>query len=134
MRTYTITPTAGTNGSIFPGTPQTLNYGSSQAFLIQPNTGYHIVDVHVDGVSQGAIGLYAFNNVTANHTITASFAINTYTLAPTAGANGSISPNIPQTVNYGGSATFNFTPNTGYHIASVVVDGKLQGTPNSVCL
>ena len=38
-------------------------------------------------------------NVTADITVTASFAINTYTLTYTAGANGSISGTTPQTVN-----------------------------------
>ncbi|HSD83484.1 MAG TPA: PKD domain-containing protein, partial [Anaerolineae bacterium] len=59
-----------------PGTPQTVNYGGSITFTIVANTGYHIADVGVDGVSQGAIGSYTFGNVTANHTITAAFALN----------------------------------------------------------
>ncbi len=75
--------------------------------------------------------MYAFDNVTADHTIAVVFAINTYTITPTAGTNGSISPNTQQTVNYGSSKTFNFTPNTGYHIASVVVDGVPLGTTPS---
>ena len=45
----------------------------------------------VDGGSVGAVTSYTFTNVTANHTIAASFAINTYTITATAGANGSIS-------------------------------------------
>ena len=48
---------------------------------------------------------YDFTNVTANKTISASFAINTYTITPSAGAHGSISPATVQTVNYGGSRT-----------------------------
>ena len=40
-------------------------------------------------------------NVTANITVTASFAINTYTLTYTAGANGTITGTSPQTVDYG---------------------------------
>ncbi len=127
INTYVITPTAGANGSITPATPQTVNYGASQTFTIMSNTGYHITDVGVDGVSQGAIDLYAFTNVTANHTISAAFAINTYVITPTAGANGNITPSTPQTVNSGASQTFTITPNTGYHIADVGVDGISQG-------
>ncbi|MEK7677826.1 MAG: TIGR02597 family protein [Verrucomicrobiota bacterium] len=37
-----------------------------------------------------------------------------YTVAPSAGANGSISPNTPQTVNSGGSVPFTATPANGY--------------------
>ncbi len=39
----------------------------------------------------GAVASYTFLHVTANHTITASFAINTYTLTYMAGGNGTIS-------------------------------------------
>ena len=39
-----------------------------------------MADVLVDGVSVGAVTSYTFTNVTANHTIAASFAINTYTI------------------------------------------------------
>ena len=35
------------------------------------------------------------------------------------------------TVNYGGSQTFSFTPDTGYHVADVLVDGTSVGAaPN----
>ena len=40
-------------------------------------------------------------NVTANVSVTANFAINTYTLTYTAGANGTITGTSPQTVNHG---------------------------------
>jgi hypothetical protein len=104
---YTLTPSTGAHGSISPATPQTVNHGSSVTFNITPDTGYHIADVLIDGVSQGAIISYTFSNVTANHTIVASFAIDTYTLMPSAGANGTISPDTPQIINYGTSKTFN---------------------------
>ena len=74
--TYTITATAGANGSISPNGAVTVNHGSNQQFTITPNTGYHIDDVMVDGSSVGAVSSYTFNNVTAGHTITASFAYN----------------------------------------------------------
>jgi hypothetical protein len=129
--TYLLTPSAGPNGVISPYAPQTVGHGSSITFNITPNTGYHIADVGVDGVSQGAISAYTFSNVTANHTITASFAINTYILSPSAGPNGSITPGTPQLVNYGGSKTFAITANANYRIADVRVDGISQGTPGS---
>ena len=97
----------------------TIN-SSSPAFTFTPATGYHIADVLIDGVSNpGAVtaGTYTFTNVTANHTIAVSFAINTFTITPTAGANGTITPGTPQTVNYGGILAFAITPNAGYHVA-----------------
>ena len=90
--TFVITPTAGLNGSITPSTPQTVNYGDSITFTIAADIGYHITDVGVDGVSQGAIGSYTFSNVAANHTITANFGLDTplsYTLSITTAGTGS---------------------------------------------
>ena len=69
-----------------------VNYGSDQAFTITPAAGYHVADVLVDGVSVGAVTTYTFTNVTADHTIAASFAIDTITITASAGANGSIAP------------------------------------------
>jgi hypothetical protein len=88
LNTFTITPTASTNGSITPATPQTVNYGASQIFTITANTDYHIAAVGVDGISQGPISLYTFDNITTHHTITATFAINTYTLTLNEAGNG----------------------------------------------
>ncbi len=51
-----------------------------------------------------------------------------FTVTPSAGANGSINPSTPQTVNYNGTASFTVTPNTGYQIASVTgCGGTLSG-------
>ncbi len=58
---------------------------------------------------------------------------DSYVATPTAGPNGSILPNTPQSVPVGSPAnkTYDFTPNTGYHVADVVVDGTSIGTPAS---
>ena len=74
--TYTITATAGANGSISPSGAVTVSHGGNQQFAITPNAGYRIADVRVDGSSVGAVSSYTFNNITASHTITASFAYN----------------------------------------------------------
>ncbi|MCW3996390.1 MAG: hypothetical protein NWE98_09640, partial [Candidatus Bathyarchaeota archaeon] len=80
LNEYTITPSAGIGGSISPNTPQTVIYGEdSPLFTITPDAGYHIFDVLVDGVSQGAITTYTFTNVIADHTIHAVFAQNPVT-------------------------------------------------------
>jgi hypothetical protein len=77
---YTITATAGTGGTISPPGTVTVNKGASQAFAISASTGYTISSVTVDGVSQGAISTYSFANVTANHTIAASFVVQSCNL------------------------------------------------------
>ena len=72
--TYTIDASAGTGGTISPSGTVTKNYGTSQTFTIAASGGYSVAKVTVDGVSQGAITTYTFNNITANHTISATFA------------------------------------------------------------
>ena len=50
------------------------------------------------------------------------------TVTPVAGANGSISPSVPQAVMYNESMAFTVTPNPGYGIASVTgCNGSLAG-------
>jgi len=127
INSYNITATAGANGSI--AGPTTVNYGESVSYSITPATGYHVADVLVDGASVGPVTSYTFNNVTANHTVSASFAINSYSITATAGANGSSSG--PATVNHGGSASYPITPSTGYHVSDVLVDGVSVGAVTS---
>jgi len=127
MNTYTITPTAGTNGTISPAAPVTVNSGASQTFTITPATGYKVSSVVVDGTSVGAVNTYQFSDVTANHTMSATFAVDPFTITPTAGSNGTISPSAPVTVNYGASQTFTIAPAAGYQVSSVVVDGTSVG-------
>ena len=81
--TRAISASAGAHGSIIPSGVITVNYGSNQTFTINPAFGYHVADVLVDGGSVGAVTSYAFTNVTEPHTISASFAIDTFTISGT---------------------------------------------------
>ena len=71
---YTITASSGTGGTISPLGEVTVPQGTDRAFTITPSAGYTVRDVKVDGVSQGALRGFTFSNVTANHTISATFA------------------------------------------------------------
>jgi uncharacterized repeat protein (TIGR02543 family) len=125
--TLTITASAGPNGIISPSGAVQVLYGDSQSFDVTPNTGYHIAEVLVDGVSVGAVASYEFTNVTASHTIEASFAVDTLTISASAGANGSINPVGDVPVTYGSNQSFTITPDAGYHVADVLVDGLSVG-------
>ena len=58
-------------------------------------------------------------NVTADMSVTASFAIDTFTLTYTAGAHGTLTGDDPQTVNYGADGTAGHgVPDTGYHFVN----------------
>jgi hypothetical protein len=71
--TFTITASAGSNGSISPSGSVVVNQGASQSFTITPAAGYVVSSVTVDGTSAGAVTSYTFSNVQANHTISAAF-------------------------------------------------------------
>ncbi len=79
--TYTITASAGANGSISPNGASVFNPGDNQTYTITPISSpcYDVADVLVDGVSVGAVKSYTFSSISANHTITVSFAASTFT-------------------------------------------------------
>ena len=130
-KTYTIAASAGANGSISPSGIVVVSYGMNRTFAITAGTNYHVEDVRVNGVSVGAVTSYTFTNVTRNHTIQASFAINTHTITATAGANGSISPSGTVMVNHGSSRTFTISAGTNYHVEDVRVNGVSVGAVTS---
>ncbi len=125
--TFTITASAGPNGSIVPNGAVVVNQGAEQTFTITPDAGFHVLDVLVDSISIGPVTSHTFTNVQAPHTISATFAINTYTITASAGPNGSISPIGAVVVDHGANQTFTMTPNTAWHVVNVLVDGSPQG-------
>lgn len=130
--THTITPSSGPNGSVTPNSPQVVAQGSDAPFMIHADPGFHIADVLVDGVSVGPVGSFTFTNVQADHTISASFAADVagmFTITPSAGANGSIAPAMAQILAAGSNLTVTITPDPGFHIESVSVDGVVIPTP-----
>src|SRR5206468_3682315 len=131
INTYTITASAGANGSISPSGAVTVHAAENETNAIAATANEHVADVLVNGSAVGAVTTYTFTNVPANHTIAASFAINTYTITASAGANGSISPSGNVTVNHGSNQSFTVTPNLHYHVADVLVDGVSVGAVTS---
>jgi hypothetical protein len=63
----------------------------------------------------------------SDHTIEATFEIDTYTITATPADGGTISPSGPVIVSHGGSQTLVITPDEGYHVADVTVDGSSVG-------
>jgi len=121
---FTITATAGANGTITPAGVQTVNYGSTPTFTVAANPGYEIDYVLVDGQNVALTnGAYTFAAVTANHEIFAAFKMKTYTITVTDPANGTITPNGTITVNHGATPTFTVTPATGYNVTAITVNG-----------
>lgn len=78
---HTIAAAAESGGSISPSGGASVSRGSSQTFIATAHTGYRVADLLVDDRSVGALSdlyhdnssSYTFNNVAANHVISASF-------------------------------------------------------------
>lgn len=133
---FVIDASAGEGGKIEPQSKVVAPYGSTKEFSIEADEGYTIESIWVDddalnlstlGGATEAKALYAFKDVKANHTIRASFkkdADSSHIITATAGTGGTISPKGQVMVDDGGSQTFAITPNSGYEIADVLVDGS----------
>ena len=127
QQTYSVTATAGANGNISPSGVSVVSCSSNQTYTITPDACYAIQDVVVDGVSQGALASYTFTNITANHTISATFVQLAYSISASSGANGNISPSGSTSVLCGNSQSYTISPSSCYQIADVTVDGVSQG-------
>ena len=81
----TLTPSGG---SIAPDTPQTVDDGDTTTFTLTPDA-HHAID-SVTGCGGTLEGdTYTTAAITADCTVTATFAISTHTVTPSAGAGGS---------------------------------------------
>ena len=125
VKTAAITAAAAANGSISAPGAVTYQVGTSPSYTITPNAGYHVDSLVVDGTKLAGATSYTFTNLAAgSHYINAYFAPNAQVkIQSAAAANGNISPNGANLYLQGTSPSFTITPNAGYHVASLVVDG-----------
>ncbi len=70
---YTMTAACTVGGSITPSGSSTVAEGAELTYIIQPDNGYAVKAVYVDGVDVGATNLYTFQNISCNHSIYAVF-------------------------------------------------------------
>jgi len=134
--TYTIEATTNEFGTIAPASITVIE-GENASFTITANDSCRLVSVMVDGENNvtDALenGVYTFENVTANHTIAATFErIPTFTITATAEGNGTITPAGENVVMEGENISFTVTANESNRIASVMVDGTNNVTEQLV--
>ena len=93
--THTVFVSSGPNGAVVPLGARVVNDGDTLQITITPNANYHVNDVVVDGVSVGVTNTYTFVGIVSDHTISATFAVNTNgTTDP--GTGGSSTPIISE--------------------------------------
>jgi hypothetical protein len=130
---YNQNITQTSNGEIAPET-SVIDYGDTPTFTITPKEGYYITSITANGqpipVVSSSGQTYQFGPVTANSSLSATFAIRQFTIEVAQNENGTITPKTT-TVNYNESQTFSITPNSGFHIDDVRVNGKSIGPVSS---
>jgi uncharacterized repeat protein (TIGR02543 family) len=135
--TFTITASAGAGGSISPSGSVTVNSGASQQFTITANSGFHVASVGGGRGLAGRLTTFTFNNVTANHTIAASFAANaaTFTLAVSTVGNGTVAK-APDLASYAGGSSVQLTaaPASGNHFVGWSGDASGSVNPLTVTM
>ncbi|NUN71260.1 MAG: hypothetical protein HUU02_16295, partial [Bacteroidetes bacterium] len=119
------------NGTVTPADTTVAAYGDSLVYTITPSTGYHTVDILVDGAPVGPAATYTFKNITADHTIEGVFAIDTFILSASTVGVGSISPSGSVVRNYGDTSTYTIFTDAAHQIDSVIVDGVNVGPVSS---
>lgn len=123
----TISASAAPGGRISPSGSVNVPYGTNAAFTFTPDAGYKVSRAIVDGKVVSGVSHYTFSNVKTDHTIRVYFEKQTYTITATAGTGGQITPAGSNTVTHGASQSFTITPDHGYQIADVNVDGVSIG-------
>jgi uncharacterized repeat protein (TIGR02543 family) len=120
--THTLTVAAGTGGTITapPSPVTTHDYGSVVSIIAASATGYHFVDwtgdvSTVDDVNAASTTI----TMEGDYSITANFAIDTYTLTASNDGNGSVTLDpAGGTYDYGTTVTITPVANTDYHFVS----------------
>jgi hypothetical protein len=113
LHTYSLLYLTDNNGHIEGLSEQLIEYGSDASEVTaMPATGYYFVQWSDGRIENPRID----QNVVIDLTVTAEFAINSYTLNYHSGENGQIQGDTIQTINHGSDATaITAVPDTGYH-------------------
>ncbi len=125
-------------------TSVTVNENAEPAFTITPETGYRVASVIVDGgtnvTTELVENVYTFAAVTENHTLAVTFdeiPAVTYTITFTIGEHGTVTYNdeavtTSVTVNENAEPAFTITPESGYRVASAIIDEGVEDEEEDV--
>jgi hypothetical protein len=128
---WTITATAGPDGSISPGGAVIVGDGATPTYTMVPDRYHHVTDVRVNGASVGARTSYTFAPVHADQSLDATFAIDTLTLTLGKTGNGTVTADPAQPSYLGGQVvTVTATPDPGWYFVNW--SGDTSGTTNQI--
>ena len=122
---YVVTVNCGEHGTVTPGTAD-YESGTEVTLTVTPDSGYRVKSVTLDGKAVTLTnGKYTFK-VTANCTFEAEFEAipaDRYTVTVKCGEHGAVTP-VTADYESGTEVTFTVTPDSGYRVKSVTLDGK----------
>ena len=134
LKEFTISVETTENGSVVSNDESnTLTYEDKKTYTFTSSVGYKIKEVFVNGVSVGAIDSYTFSGVTSDQTLRVEFEKIKYSVSVICGENGSANCAETTQIEHGASFTVNFTPDDGYKIKNVMVDGVSVGVVCKYC-
>ena len=107
--------------------------------MVAPAPHYRVARLTVDGLPVSLkSGAYTFASVTRARRLEAAFALESYAVSPSVvrladgRPHGTISPAAARSYDYGATPRFSFTPEAGYAVAEVRVDGvQVLPTPRT---
>ncbi len=122
---YVVTVNCGEHGTVTPGTAE-YEEGTVVMLTVTPDSGYRVKSVTLDGKAVTLTnGKYTFK-VTANCTFEAEFEAipaDRYTVTVKCGEHGAVTP-VTADYESGTEVTLTVTPDSGYRVKSVTLDGK----------
>ena len=148
---YTITATAGDNGTISPAGAINVTANGTQAFIITPDACHEIDELRIDGALTApdsvvsGIGYYTFKNVMSNRTIHVVFkdalTVPVFNKLQTKYCEGADIPALPTTstngitgawspaINNMDTTEYTFTPDPGQCTSATPVTLTIKITP-----
>lgn len=123
---YQVT-TIADNGTFTPANPM-VDHGQTQVFTVTADEGYDLTGVTGCGGTLDG-NTFTTGTITAECSVTASFALKTYTITATVdGQNGMIGPNLVENVEHGSTEVFTVTPDQGFIVNTISgCGGSLDG-------
>ncbi len=126
---YTVTVTAGANGTIDPVGDILMMVTDETVFTITPATNFVIETLELNATSvledtvdnNDGTFTYTLSGVGENSTLSVTFT-ELYTITVTAGANGSIDPVGDVEVTINDDTEFTITPANGYIVATLLLN------------
>ncbi len=108
-----------------------VDYETSLTYLFFSDEGFELSILRVDGSLISGVYEYGHTSIKADHSVSATFTLKTYTLSVSYDGKGFVNQPAILVKNHGDAIVYNFTPSNGYKVANVSVNGTFIGAVNS---